>query len=68
MNRAITANRMRPVVDRIFAFGEARDALNALEKGSPFREDRNPGCCLNPGNSQDGYGYLIETAGLPKGQ
>ncbi|MGA3225395.1 MAG: NAD(P)-dependent alcohol dehydrogenase [Acidobacteriaceae bacterium] len=36
MNRAITANRMRPVVDRIFAFGEARDALNALQEAHHF--------------------------------
>jgi NADPH:quinone reductase-like Zn-dependent oxidoreductase len=36
MNRAITANRLRPVVDRIFAFGEARDALNALQEAHHF--------------------------------
>jgi NADPH:quinone reductase-like Zn-dependent oxidoreductase len=36
MNRAITANRTRPVVDRIFAFGEARDALNALQEAHHF--------------------------------
>ncbi len=36
MNRAITANRMRPVVDRIFAFGEARDALNAMQVAGHF--------------------------------
>jgi NADPH:quinone reductase-like Zn-dependent oxidoreductase len=36
MNRAITANRMRPVVDRIFAFGEARDALNAMQEAGHF--------------------------------
>jgi NADPH:quinone reductase-like Zn-dependent oxidoreductase len=27
---------MRPVVDRIFAFGEARDALNALQEAHHF--------------------------------
>ena len=36
MNRAISANRMRPVVDRIFAFGEAREALKTMEKGYHF--------------------------------
>jgi NADPH:quinone reductase-like Zn-dependent oxidoreductase len=36
MNRAIVASRMRPVVDRIFAFHEAREALKTMEKGSHF--------------------------------
>jgi NADPH:quinone reductase-like Zn-dependent oxidoreductase len=36
MNRALTANRMRPIVDRIFAFGEARAALNALQEAHHF--------------------------------
>jgi NADPH:quinone reductase-like Zn-dependent oxidoreductase len=36
MNRAIVANRMRPVVDRVFAFNEAREALETLGKGSHF--------------------------------
>jgi NADPH:quinone reductase-like Zn-dependent oxidoreductase len=36
MNRAITAHRMRPVVDRIFAFSEAREALRTMENGSHF--------------------------------
>jgi NADPH:quinone reductase-like Zn-dependent oxidoreductase len=36
MNRAITANGTRPVVDRIFAFDEAREALKTMEKGSHF--------------------------------
>ena len=36
MNRAITANRMRPVVDRIFAFGEASEAFNALQQAHHF--------------------------------
>jgi NADPH:quinone reductase-like Zn-dependent oxidoreductase len=36
MNRAIAANHMRPVVDRIFAFSEARDALNALQEARHF--------------------------------
>jgi NADPH:quinone reductase-like Zn-dependent oxidoreductase len=36
MNRAISVRRMRPVVDRIFAFSEAREALKMMEKGSHF--------------------------------
>jgi hypothetical protein len=31
MNRAITANYTQPVVDRIFPFGEVREALKAME-------------------------------------
>lgn len=36
MNRAITAHRTQPVVDRMFPFGEAREALKALEGGYHF--------------------------------
>ena len=36
MNRAITANRLRPVIDKTFAFGEAREALAYIEKGAHF--------------------------------
>jgi NADPH:quinone reductase-like Zn-dependent oxidoreductase len=36
MNRALTANGTRPVVDRIFAFDQAREALKTLEKASHF--------------------------------
>jgi NADPH:quinone reductase-like Zn-dependent oxidoreductase len=36
MNRAIAAHRTRPVVDRVFAFAEARDALRMMEAGSHF--------------------------------
>ncbi len=36
MNRAIAANRMRPVIDRTFAFDEAREALGHMESGSHF--------------------------------
>jgi NADPH:quinone reductase-like Zn-dependent oxidoreductase len=33
MNRAISLHRLRPVVDRVFKFDEARDALRYLESG-----------------------------------
>jgi NADPH:quinone reductase-like Zn-dependent oxidoreductase len=33
MNRAITLHQMRPVVDRVFGFGEFREALKYLESG-----------------------------------
>jgi NADPH:quinone reductase-like Zn-dependent oxidoreductase len=36
MNRAITAHQLRPVVDRVFAFEEAREALGYLESGGHF--------------------------------
>jgi NADPH:quinone reductase-like Zn-dependent oxidoreductase len=36
MNRAITLHQLRPVVDRVFAFDEAKDALRHMESGSHF--------------------------------
>ena len=36
MNRGIEAARMRPVIDRIFPFDEAREALRYLESGAHF--------------------------------
>ena len=36
MNRAITLHQLRPVVDRVFPFDEARDALRYLESGAHF--------------------------------
>jgi NADPH:quinone reductase-like Zn-dependent oxidoreductase len=36
MNRAIAAGHLRPVVDKIFAFPQAREALTTMEKGSHF--------------------------------
>ena len=36
MNRAITQNRMKPVIDCIFPFNEAVDALKYLKSGSHF--------------------------------
>lgn len=36
MNRAIAVNRLRPVIDRTFSFGEARDALGYMAGGSHF--------------------------------
>ncbi len=36
MNRAITLQKMRPVVSKTFAFSEAREALRYLESGSHF--------------------------------
>jgi NADPH:quinone reductase-like Zn-dependent oxidoreductase len=34
MNRAITLHQLRPVIDRVFPFNEARDALRYLESGA----------------------------------
>src|SRR5262249_17142328 len=36
MNRAISLHQLRPVIDRVFAFDEARDALRYLESGDHF--------------------------------
>jgi NADPH:quinone reductase-like Zn-dependent oxidoreductase len=36
MNRAIGLHQLRPVIDRAFAFDEARDALRYLESGAHF--------------------------------
>ncbi len=36
MNRAIEASQLRPVVDKIFAFAQAREALLTMEKASHF--------------------------------
>jgi NADPH:quinone reductase-like Zn-dependent oxidoreductase len=36
MNRALLATRMRPVVDRVFAFSDAREALRMMEKKAHF--------------------------------
>jgi NADPH:quinone reductase-like Zn-dependent oxidoreductase len=36
MNRAIELNRINPVVDKVLAFGDARETLTSLEQGSHF--------------------------------
>ena len=36
MNRAIETSQMRPVVDRVFPFEQAVDALKHLESGAHF--------------------------------
>lgn len=36
MNRAITQHRMKPVIDRVFPFEQAREALRYLEAGAHF--------------------------------
>ncbi len=36
MNRAITVHKLRPVVDRVFAFEEIREALRYMESGGHF--------------------------------
>jgi len=36
MNRAIGLHQLRPVIDRVFAFDEAHDALQYLESGAHF--------------------------------
>ena len=36
MNRAIAASRLRPVIDRVFAFEEAREAFHYFMQGQLF--------------------------------
>jgi NADPH:quinone reductase-like Zn-dependent oxidoreductase len=36
MNRAIEQTRLRPVVDRVFSFAEAREAFTTMENASHF--------------------------------
>ncbi len=36
MNRAISLHRLRPLIDCVFPFGEARDALRHMESGAHF--------------------------------
>lgn len=36
MNRAIEASSLRPVLDKVFSFGEAKEALSYMESGSHF--------------------------------
>jgi len=36
MNRAITQNKMKPIIDQVFPFQEAKDALKYLKSGNHF--------------------------------
>jgi NADPH:quinone reductase-like Zn-dependent oxidoreductase len=36
MNRAIALHQVRSVIDRVFAFDQAKDALRHLESGAHF--------------------------------
>ena len=36
MNRAIRLHQLRPVVDRVFSFGETKDALRYMESAAHF--------------------------------
>ena len=36
MNRAIAAAELRPVVDRVFPFAEAKTAMRYMESGAHF--------------------------------
>ena len=36
LNRAVTASRLQPVIDRVFPFEQAHEALEHLQSGSHF--------------------------------
>ena len=36
MNRAIDVAKLEPVIDRVFGFGEAREALRYMKSGAHF--------------------------------
>ena len=36
MNRAITVNRLKPVIDRVFSFDQAVDAFRYYDSGQSF--------------------------------
>jgi NADPH:quinone reductase-like Zn-dependent oxidoreductase len=36
LNRALTANALRPVIDKVFDFEQVPDALRYMESGSHF--------------------------------
>jgi NADPH:quinone reductase-like Zn-dependent oxidoreductase len=36
MNRAMTINKLRPVIDRVFPFAQAREALKYMESAAHF--------------------------------
>ncbi|MBC7900674.1 MAG: NAD(P)-dependent alcohol dehydrogenase [Saprospiraceae bacterium] len=36
MNKAVEVNKLKPVIDKVFAFGEVREALKYMESGSHF--------------------------------
>jgi NADPH:quinone reductase-like Zn-dependent oxidoreductase len=36
MNNCISENNLKPVVDQVFEFGEAREALKTMESASHF--------------------------------
>ena len=36
MNRAVAAHEVRPVVDKVFAFDQVREALHHMESGAHF--------------------------------
>ncbi len=41
--RAVSGAGIKPVIDRVFPFDEARQAFDRLRAASPYRQDRRPG-------------------------
>lgn len=53
MNATIAAQQLRPVVDRVFAFDEIREALRYMESGSHFGKIGVRPLCPTSGNGFD---------------
>ena len=63
----MVAMRAQPA-ETIHAFEHSPEALEHMKNGSHFGQDRKPGGCLILGFPRWAWGYLIEIAGLSKGQ
>ncbi len=46
MNRAIGLHQLRPVVDKVFAFKEVKEALRHMESGAAFRQNLHCGLVM----------------------
>ncbi len=68
MNRAIMATRTQPVVDQIYTFDRGPRGPENHGNRFTFRQNSNPSCCVIPLFPTWLCRYLIEIAGLSKGQ
>jgi hypothetical protein len=62
------ATRTQPVVDPIYTFDKVREALKKHGNRCAFRQHSNPGGCVIRAIPNLVMRYVIEIAGLSKGQ